>query len=139
MLIGIFTVIRSWELYFPSSSFAVKLASALVSSKLKRSLYPTVLNVNIARSNMAISFFKAPQYKFFWKARNYFSLKRMFVEIVAFTLKYRQLIYKLIGKGRNRIKPYSKEFKTWKIPVFYIINTIRRPFNGCKFPHKRRL
>jgi hypothetical protein len=45
----------------------------------------------------------------------------------------------LVGKGRNRIKPLSKEFKTWKIPLFYVINKIRRPFNGCKFPHTRRI
>jgi hypothetical protein len=36
----------------------------------------------------------------------------MFTEVVAFTLKYRQVIFKLVGKGRNRIKPLSKEFKT---------------------------
>jgi len=35
----------------------------------------------------------------------------MFIEIVAFTLKYRQTIYKLIGKGRSRIKPLSKELR----------------------------
>jgi hypothetical protein len=27
----------------------------------------------------------------------------------------------------------------WKIPLFFIINKIRRPFNGCKFPHTRRV
>jgi hypothetical protein len=63
----------------------------------------------------------------------------MFTEVVAFTLKYRQIIFKLVGKGRNRIKPLSKEFKTWRIPLFYVINKIRRPFNGCKFPHTRRI
>lgn len=75
----------------------------------------------------------------FLKFNNFFSLKRMFIEIVAYTLKYKQIIFKLIGKGRSRIKPFSREFKTWKIPVFYAINRIRRPFNGCKFPHTRRI
>lgn len=75
----------------------------------------------------------------FLKFNNFFSLKKMFTEVVAFTLKYRQVIFKLVGKGRNRIKPLSKEFKTWKIPLFYVINKIRRPFNGCKFPHTRRI
>jgi len=75
----------------------------------------------------------------FLKFNNFFSLKRMFIEIVAFTLKYRQTIYKLIGKGRSRIKPLSKELRMWKIPIYFIINKIRRPFNGCKFPHTRRV
>ncbi len=75
----------------------------------------------------------------FLKFNNFFSLKKMFSEAVAYTLKFRQIIFRLVGKGRSRIKPFSKEFKKWKIPVFYIINRIRRPFNGCKFPHTRRI
>jgi len=35
----------------------------------------------------------------------------MFIEVVAFIVKYQQIVYKLIGKGRFRIKPFSKEFK----------------------------
>lgn len=75
----------------------------------------------------------------FLKFNNFFSLKRMFIEVVAFTLKYRQIVFKLIGKGRSRVRPFSKEFRKWKIPVFFVINKIRRPFNGCKFPHTRRI
>lgn len=35
----------------------------------------------------------------------------MFAEAVAYTLKFRQIIFRLVGKGRSRIKPFSKEFK----------------------------
>lgn len=75
----------------------------------------------------------------FLKFNNFFSLRRMFTEVVAFTLKYKQTVFKLVGKGRFKIKQFSKEFRKWKIPVFFVINLIRRPFNGCKFPHTRRV
>lgn len=75
----------------------------------------------------------------FLKFNNFYSLRKMFIEVVAFIVKYQQIVYKLIGKGRFRIKPFSKEFKAWKIPVFFVKNRIRRPFNGCKFPHTRRI
>lgn len=75
----------------------------------------------------------------FLKFNNFFSLKRMFVEAVAFTVKFRQIIFRLIGKGRSRVRPFSLEFRKWRIPLFYTINLIRRPFNGCKFPHTRRV
>ena len=50
------------------------------------------------------------RYKFL-KFNNFFSLKRMFTEVVAFTLKYKQIVYKLIGKGRFKVRQFSKEFK----------------------------
>lgn len=75
----------------------------------------------------------------FLKFNNFFSLKKMFTEIVAYTIKYQFIIFKLVSKGRGKIKPLSKEFKKWKVPVFFVINKIRRPFNGCKFPHTRRI
>jgi len=78
------------------------------------------------------------RYKFL-KFNNFFSVSKMFYEVVAFTIKNKQIVYRLIGKGRNKIRPLSKELSLWKIPLFFIINKIRRPFNGCKFPHTRRV
>lgn len=47
----------------------------------------------------------------FLKFNNFFSLKKMFTEIVAYTLKHRQIVFKLVGKGRSKVKPFSKQFK----------------------------
>jgi ribosomal protein S11 len=63
----------------------------------------------------------------------------MFAEALAYTIRFKQTVFRLVGKGRSRIKPFSREFKKWGIRVFYVINRIRRPFNGCKFPHTRRI
>lgn len=78
------------------------------------------------------------RYKFL-KFNNFFSVRRMFSEVVAFTIRNKQTVYRLIGKGRNKMRPLSKELNMWRIPVFFIQNKIRRPFNGCKFPHTRRV
>lgn len=78
------------------------------------------------------------RYKFL-KFNNFFSVSKMFYEVVAFTIKNKQIIYRLIGKGRNKMRPLTKELSMWKIPVFFIKNKVRRPFNGCKFPHTRRV
>lgn len=75
----------------------------------------------------------------FLKFNNFFSLKKMFAEALAYTIRFKQTVFRLVGKGRSRIKPFSREFKKWGIRVFYVINRIRRPFNGCKFPHTRRI
>lgn len=103
---------------------------------------PNNLFVSVCGKKKSILFYwisrGRERYKFL-KFNNFFSLKRMFTEVVAFTLKYKQIVYKLIGKGRFKVRQFSKEFKKWKIPVFFIYNAIRRPFNGCKFPHTRRV
>mgnify|MGYP004709536937 FL=1 len=93
---------------------------------------------------------KGVSYLFYWISRgrerynilkfnNFFSLKKMFIEVVAFIKKYKQIIYKFKTKGRGKSKGLTKELKFWKIPLFYFISTTKRAFNGCKFPHSRRI
>lgn len=78
------------------------------------------------------------RYKFL-KFNNFFSITRMFAEVVAFAIRNKQTVYRLIGKGRNKVRPLSRELSMWNVPVFFIRSKIRRPFNGCKFPHTRRV
>lgn len=73
------------------------------------------------------------------KFNNFFSIRKMFTEIVAYLKKHSQIIFRLKTKGRGKSKKLLKELAHWKVPVFYIANITRRPFNGCKFPHTRRV
>lgn len=73
------------------------------------------------------------------KFNNFFSIKKMFTEIVAYLKKNSQIIFRLKTKGRGKSKKLLRELVYWKVPVFYIANITRRPFNGCKFPHTRRV
>ena len=73
------------------------------------------------------------------KFNNFFSISKMFTEIVAYLKKYSQCVFKLKSKGRSRTRRLMRELKKWRVPVFYIAEALRRPFNGCKFPHTRRV
>ncbi len=73
------------------------------------------------------------------KFNNFFSIRKMFTEIVAYLKKHSQIIFRLKTKRRGKSKKLLKELAHWKVPVFYVAAITRRPFNGCKFPHTRRV
>ena len=73
------------------------------------------------------------------KFNNMFSLERMFTEVTFFLKKFLQKVYCLKLRGRTKITSLTKQLKAKGIPVFYSDTGNRKPFNGCKLPHTRRI
>lgn len=73
------------------------------------------------------------------KFNNMFSLERMFVEVTFFLKKFLQTVYCLKLRGRTKVANLSRQLKAKGVPVFYSDAGNRKPFNGCRLPHTRRI
>jgi hypothetical protein len=58
----------------------------------------------------------------------------MFAEALAYTIRFKQTVFRLVGKGRSRIKPFSREFKKWGIRVFMLLIEYEDLLMGVNFP-----
>jgi hypothetical protein len=75
----------------------------------------------------------------FLRFNNMYSIEWMFLEILAFVRKYQQTVYKIKVQGRSKLHSLADALFYWSIPLFYSNKGNRRPFNGCKMPHTRRV
>lgn len=140
----VFTVISALEFLSEMSTNTKKEKVSRLRAEVIITTRTTPNNIFIAICGKKVSFL------FYWISRgrarynllkfnNFFSITKMFTEIVAFTKKYKQIIFRLRTKGRGKSRKLVKELSRWKVPVFFVTNSTRRAFNGCKFPHTRRI
>ena len=79
-----------------------------------------------------------PQFSFL-KFNNMFSLERMFVEAVVFLKRYNQFVFCIKLRGRVKLKPLARQLIEKNVPLYSSNVGNRKPFNGCKLPHTRRV
>lgn len=131
--------------------FLDEIATSAKKEKVSRLRAEVIITTRTTPNNIFIAVCgKKISHLFYWISRgrarysllkfnNFFSIKKMFTEVVAFVKKYKQIVFRLKTKGRGRSKKLVKELTKWRVPVFYVTCATRRAFNGCKFPHTRRV